>query len=360
MVLTDNFFNYVLPEELVAQHPFPQRDGSRLLVVDRKTGWIADRHFSDIHEFLSPQEVLVLNDTKVFPARMLGKKKKTGGKADVLLLEPYEKPLTRTDETMSAGEADEWKSKILWKCLVQPALKEGQEIVFEGEAAEAVFLKRDLDGVPILEFINSTDPRQMARRIGHMPLPPYIRREDAVQDADRYQTVYAKNEGAVAAPTAGLHFTKELLEKLSQKGVEVVMVTLHVGYGTFKPVENIETHRMHSEYFELSEDAAQKINRAKNEKKKVWAVGTTAVRVLETCVQNKKLVAGKGQTDIFIREPFEFEAVDGLVTNFHLPKTTLLLLVGAFMGETLMRKAYEHAIQEKYRFYSYGDAMLIL
>ena len=354
------FFEYELPKELVAQEPALRRDASQLLVVDRATGVVADQKFSDILEYIPSGDVLVLNDTKVFPARILGKKKKTEGKVDILLLSPYQKPLMQLDESMSAGEVEEWKAKMLWKCLVQPALKEGQEISFAGETAEAVFLKRDLDGIPILEFKNIADPRELARRIGHMPLPPYIKREDAAPDMERYQTVYAKNEGAVAAPTAGLHFTQDLLANLRQKGIEIVTLTLHVGYGTFKPVENIETHHMHSEYFELSEDAANKINQARSAQRKVWAVGTTAVRVLETCVQDKKVIAGKGETDIFIREPFEFEVVDRLITNFHLPKTTLLLLVGAFMGQNLLRKTYEHAIKKQYRFYSYGDAMLIL
>jgi S-adenosylmethionine:tRNA ribosyltransferase-isomerase len=305
-------------------------------------------------------DVLVINDTKVFPARLVGKKKETGGKVDLLLLSSYEKPLSLTDPTMSAGEADEWKSKVLWKCLVQPALKQGQTVIFSGETAEAVFLKRDLDGVPIVEFKNTPDPRELAGRIGHVPLPPYIKREDGQTDQARYQTVYATNEGAVAAPTAGLHFTEVLLGQLRNKGVEVVTLTLHVGYGTFKPVENVESHRMHSEYFELSQYSADKINSAKEQGRKIWAVGTTTVRTLETCVQSKKLIAGKGKTNIFIRDPFEFEVVDRLITNFHLPKTTLLLLVGAFMGADLLKKTYEHAIRERYRFYSYGDAMLVL
>ncbi len=358
--MSSAFFDYELPKELIALEPPQQRDRSRLLVVDRVSGALTDRFFSDLPGYIPPGDVLALNDTRVFPARLLGKKKKSDGKVDMLLLSRYEKPLTRSDETMSAAEADEWKTKVLWKCLVQPALREGQEIIFAGEKAEAVFLKRDLDGIPIVEFLHLDDPRELSRRIGHIPLPPYIRREDTPADIERYQTVYAKNEGAVAAPTAGLHFTPELLEKIRQQGVTVAPLTLHVGYGTFKPVENLETHRMHSEHFELSKDTAEILNRAKAAGRKIWAVGTTTVRTLETCVQNRQFIAGSGETDIFIREPFEFEAVDHLVTNFHLPKTTLLLLVGAFMGEKLLRKAYEHAIREKYRFYSYGDAMLIL
>ncbi len=354
------FFDYSLPPELVAQDPLPQRDHSRLLVVDRQSGRLSDLYFHEIDRFFSAGDVLALNDTKVFAARLLGKKKKTQGKVDLLLLTPYLKPLSLLDETMSAGEAQEWASKTLWKCLLQPSLREGQEIVFEGESIEAVFLKRDLDGIPIVEFIGTSDPRELASRIGHMPLPPYIKREDVSADRGRYQTVYSKNEGAVAAPTAGLHFTEELLERIRARGVVFAPLTLHVGIGTFKPVENLETHRIHSESFELGEAAAREINAAKARQNKVWAVGTTSVRTLETCTQNRQVIAGKGQTDLFIREPFEMETVDHLVTNFHLPRTTLLLLVGAMTGSTLLKKAYEHAIKEKYRFYSYGDAMLIL
>jgi len=335
-------FDYPLPKDLIAQRPLSERDASRLLVADRSSGALSDKVFSEFLNLIPAGDVLVLNDTKVFPARILGKKKHTGGKVDVLLL----------------GRADEKN----WRCLVQPALKEGQEILFEsgGFSAEAFFVKRDSDGIPVLQFQEGLDARQLAEKIGTMPLPPYIKREAENSDLEKYQTVFARQEGAVAAPTAGLHFTRELLEKLKQKGVEILSVTLHVGYGTFKPVEDLENHKMHSEEFELSAEVAEKINRAKLEKRKIWAVGTTTLRVLETCVQKKKLVPGKGQTDLFIRDPFEFEIVDKLVTNFHLPKTTLLLLVSAFMGENLRKKAYEHAIKEKYRFYSYGDAMVIL
>ncbi len=339
MKLSD--FDYPLPKELIAQKPLDARDTSRLLVADRKSGQLQDKHFSDILEYLPAGDVLVLNDTKVFAARILGRKKKTAGKVDILLLHPH-----------SEGN--------LWKCLVQPALKEGQEIEFGEAGAEAVFVKRDADGVPLFEFRGVGEVKKFAEKVGTMPLPPYIKREADVTDKTAYQTVYAEKEGAVAAPTAGLHFTQELLDKIRQKGVEVLFVTLHVGYGTFKPVEDLENHRIHSEYFELSQAVAEKINQARAEKRKIWAVGTTTLRVLETCVQKRKLIAGSGQTDLFVKEPFEFEAVDHLITNFHLPKTTLLLLVSAFMGESLRKKAYEHAIDQKYRFYSYGDAMVII
>jgi S-adenosylmethionine:tRNA ribosyltransferase-isomerase len=332
--------DYPLPKELIAQAPVQPRDASRLLVADRAAASVTDRHFSDILELIPAGDVLVLNDTKVFSASLTGRKKGTGGKVEVLLLEPS-------------------VEKNLWRCLVQPSLKEGQEIEFE-DGVGAVFVKRDPDGIILIEFKNTPDVKAFAAKAGRMPLPPYIKREAGSEDQDTYQTVYAQKEGAVAAPTAGLHFTPQLLNRLGGKGVEILFVTLHVGYGTFKPVENPDTHRMHAEVFELAESVAQKINQAKAQNRKVWAVGTTTLRALETCVQNQKLIAGSGRTDLFIRPPFEFEAVDHLVTNFHLPKTTLLWLVSAFMGEEFRKKAYDHAIAEKYRFYSYGDAMVIL
>src|SRR3989338_5632208 len=333
-------FDYPLPKELIAQKPLPRRDSSRLLTADRATLKLTDKYFSDILEFLPRGDILVLNDTKVFPARILGRKKKTEGKVDLLLLSPL------------AGTT--------WKCLAQPALKEGQEIVFNQQGVEAIFTKRDTDGIPVFEFKGVEDVRALASLIGTMPLPPYIKREADASDLETYQTVFAKNEGAVAAPTAGLHFTEGLLDQIKKNGVTVLTLTLHVGYGTFKPVEDLANHQMHAEYFELSKETADQINQARSEKKGIWAVGTTTLRVLETCVQKKKLIPGKGHTDLFIKGPFTFEIVDHLITNFHLPKTTLLLLVSAFMGEDLRKKAYDHAIAERYRFYSYGDAMLIL
>lgn len=333
-------FDYPLPKELIAQKPLERRDSSRLLVLDRKSGALTDRNFWDIVEYFSPGDVLVVNDTKVFPARILGKKKGTGGKVDVLLLTPAAEPNA-------------------WRCLVQPGLKEGQVIEFPG-GAEAAFLRRGSDDIPVVEFHGVDDVRALAEKIGTMPLPPYIKREPDASDVSQYQTVYAQNEGAVAAPTAGLHFTESLLAQLKAKGVDVRHVTLHVGYGTFKPVDDLANHRMHSEQFELIPETAEAINTAKAAGHKIWAVGTTSLRVLETCVQKKRLVPGKGETDLYITNPFPFEIADRLITNFHLPKTTLLLLVSAFAGEALRKKAYEHAVAEKYRFYSYGDAMVIL
>ena len=334
--------DYPLPKELIAQRPLEKRDASRLLIVDRKRSTLEDLLFSDLPSLIPPGDALVLNDTRVLKARVLGKKKVTGGKVDILLL-------------AFGGKPDE----NVWQVLVQPALKEGQEVDFS-EGVEGVFAGRDPQGTALMRFKEGFDVRAWAQRVGTMPLPPYIKREAGPEDVGMYQTVYAQKDGAVAAPTAGLHFTPELLKGLNAKGVEVEKVTLHVGTGTFKPVEDLESHKMHSEVFELSAETALRLNAVKEKKHEVWAVGTTSLRVLETCVRKKRLAAGAGETDLFIRPPFEFEAVDHLITNFHLPKTTLLLLVSAFMGETLRKKAYDHAIQEKYRFYSYGDAMLIL
>lgn len=336
-----NDFDYPLPKELIAQTPVSPRDSSRLLLVDRASGEISDHSFSDILDFIPAGDVLVLNDTKVFPARLFAKKKKTGGGVDLLLLGPVGAPL-------------------VWRCLVQPALKEGQEVVLDGGKTEAVFLKRDFDGTPLVEFKGVADVRALAEKIGTVPLPPYIKREPAPADRESYQTVFANKEGAVAAPTAGLHFTPDLLERIRSKGVQTLFVTLHAGYGTFKPVQDLENHQLAAEEFELSPGVAEKINEAKSRKQGVWAVGTTAARALETCVRKRRLIPGKGQTDLYIKPPFEFEAVDHLLTNFHLPKTTLLLLVSAFMGEPLRKKTYDHAIREKYRFYSYGDAVVVI
>ncbi|MBI3316253.1 MAG: tRNA preQ1(34) S-adenosylmethionine ribosyltransferase-isomerase QueA [Candidatus Omnitrophica bacterium] len=336
-------FDYALPKALIAQRPLPQRDASRLLVVRRPSGGVEDKKFTDIADYFHSGDCLVLNDTKVFPAKILARKKLTGGKAELLLLAP-------------AGP----EGKNIWKCLLQPALKAGQEILLESTPVEAVVLERGRDGIPRVEFKTEKDVAALAETIGLMPLPPYIKREPDKEDKECYQTVYAQKPGAVAAPTAGLHFTPELLKKIEACGVKIARVTLHVGYGTFKPVEDPETHQMHAETFELSEEAAQIIRDARSGGREVWAVGTTTLRVLETCVQGGKLIPGKGETNLFIREPFKFEVVDHLVTNFHLPKTTLLMLVSAFMGSALRKKSYAHAIENGYRFYSFGDAMLIL
>jgi len=332
-------YDYELPPELVAQEPPPERGRSRLLVAHRKSGQIEDRAFSDLPSYLKPGEALVLNDTKVFPARLLGRKE-TGGKVEVLLIGPSaEDPLA-------------------WRVLLQPALKEGQEFWLPPKT-KAIYAGRDLDGMALVK-LEVDDVAEYARKHGQMPLPPYIKREPSAADVQSYQTVYAQREGAVAAPTAGLHFTPALIEALRAQGVETHTVTLHVGYGTFKPVKDLETHRMHTEHFELKPETADALNRAHRERRKVWAVGTTSVRVLETCALKGQLIPGEGETDLFLSPPAKFEFVDGLLTNFHLPRSTLLLLVAAFMGTDFMKRAYKHAIENKYRFYSYGDAMLIV
>lgn len=330
-------FDYVLPPERIAQAPLANRSDSRLLAVDRHTGAMQDRKFSDVLDYIQPGDVVVMNDSKVFPARLEGAKT-TGGKIELLLVAP--------------ADAEDRR----WKVLCRPQLKEGQTVEI-GEA-RARCLGRAASGYMEVEFEGMTG-RAAAERYGEMPLPPYIKRKPDASDRNRYQTVYADREGSIAAPTAGLHFTPELLAALDRKGVERASVTLHVGYGTFQMVRDIEDHEMHSERFELTEAAARSINRALGEKKRVWAVGTTSARVLETCVQGGRVIAGAGETNLFIVPPFEFEAVGGLITNFHLPKSTLLMLVAAFMGRGRMMKAYDHAVASGYRFYSYGDAMVI-
>ena len=348
-------FDYPLPPELIAQTPLSKRDRSKLLVVARAGNTLQDKTFSDILSFLGPQDVLVLNDTKVLPARILAHKKGTMGKVELLLLEELD--AIGCELARSLLEKHSFEG-VVWRCLIQPVLNEGQQIVV-GEL-EAVYLGRAVDGIALLGFPKGTDVMKLAYRIGQMPLPPYIKRSPQAADEDQYQTVYAAHPGAVAAPTAGLHFTPELLKAIAAQGTQILTVTLHVGYGTFKPVHDTENHAMHKESFELSPETADAINKAKSAGKKIWAVGTTTLRTLETCVQNRRLIPGKGQTDLFIKPPFEFEAVDRLITNFHLPRTTLLLLVSAFIGEELRQKAYAHAVAQRYRFYSYGDAMVIL
>lgn len=330
-------FDYPLPPERIAQEPLNPRSASRLLAVNRSTGAVTDRHFHQVADYLQPGDVLVMNDSKVFPARLEGAKT-TGGKIELLMVAP--------------SDVEERR----WKVLCRPQLKEGQ-VVRVGDATVRC-LGRTASGYVEVEF-DGVSGRAVAEKFGEMPLPPYIKRKPEASDRERYQTVYAAAEGSIAAPTAGLHFTPDLIRELKAKGVECVRVTLHVGYGTFQMVRDIEQHEMHAERFEVTEAAALTINRALSEKKRVWAVGTTSARVLETCVQGGKVIAGSGETNLFIVPPFEFEVVGGLITNFHLPKSTLLMLVAAFLGHQPMMRAYEHAVKSGYRFYSYGDAMII-
>jgi len=319
-------YDYVLPEELIARHPTPEREGSRMLVVDRATGTIAHRMFREITTLVPPDALLVLNDTKVIPARVYS----DDGRVELLLLEQL-------------GAAR-------WMCYVKPGrrMRLGAEILVGG--VRGCVLEVWEAGERVVEFDVPLD----LDRVGHMPLPPYMRRGDAEEDRERYQTVYARHAGAIAAPTAGLHFTPEILAQLRHE-----FVTLHVGAGTFKPVmvENITEHPMHREQFDVSEGAAGLISDAE----RVLAVGTTVVRVLESLADERgRITAGSGSTQIFIHPPYEFRRVNHMLTNFHLPKSTLLMLVSAFAGSELIREAYAEAIRERYRFYSYGDCMLML
>lgn len=333
-------FDYTLPAELIAQSPCAERDGSRLLVADRRNRRVEDKRFVDVAGYFLPGDLLVLNNTRVFPARLFGRKS-TGGKAEVLLI----------------GAAED--APPLWKVLIRPSPKTGQRYFLGDSGVEAICKGRGRDGHALLEFLTD-DVLGFAEREGRMPLPPYIRRPPDDGDRERYQTVYAKKTGAVAAPTAGLHFTPGILDSLKAKGVRIAEVTLHVGHGTFQPVRDIERHRMHAEYFECPDATACCVNETLASGRKVWACGTTAVRVLETCSLGRKLIGGSGWTDLFIAPPSQFDVVGGLVTNFHLPRSTLLMLVSAFMGHEWMKEAYRHAVEQQYRFYSYGDAMLIV
>lgn len=338
MVLKLSDYDYYLPEELIAQEPVEPRDSSKLMLVNRSTGDISIHIFRDIKMFLKKGDVLVLNNTKVIPARIYGKKE-TGAKIEVLLL-----------KMIAEGE---------YEALIKPGkrAKIGSKIFFEKDIWAEV-IDRSMEGIFVLRF-SQENIESILPEIGEIPLPPYIKKP--LKDPNRYQTVYAEKEGAVAAPTAGLHFTPELLENLKKMGVEILYVTLHVGLGTFKPVvvEDITKHKLEPEYFEVSEDVACKINKAKEEGRRVIAVGTTVTRVLEAQGRSGKVEPGKGLVSLFIYPGFEFKILDGLITNFHLPKSTLLMLVAAFMGYDLMKKAYQKAIEERLRFYSFGDAMFI-
>jgi S-adenosylmethionine:tRNA ribosyltransferase-isomerase len=360
-------FDYVLPPEFIAQNPLTERDQSRLFVLQREVphSW-EHRLFSHLPEYLEPGEVLVLNDTKVTPARLFGKKE-SGGKVEILLVRKkdpdYEKVggAPGTFPEVKAG----WRSE--WECLAQGSgrLREKTLLLFD-EGVCGKILGRTPTGLWHLSLQGPGDMDQFLSRTGFPPLPPYIRRNGdracRDQDLERYQTVYAKREGAIAAPTAGLHFTEALLEKIRKKGVSVVSLTLHVGIGTFLPVKNedVAKHSLEAEFFVIPEETVNVINSARSSRKKVWAVGTTVTRALESSIgQGGKLEARQGKTDLMILPGFRFRAVDGLITNFHLPRSTLLMLVSAFAGREPTLNAYEEAKKLNYRFYSYGDAMLI-
>lgn len=335
-------FYYDLPEDLIAQDPLYDRSGSRLLCMNRKTGEVSHHVFKDIIHYLNPGDCLVINDTKVLPARLYGSKKDTGADIEILLLKR--------------------KENDIWETLVKPGkkMKAGVLISFGDGALEAEVLKVQEDGNRIIKFKYEGIFEEILERLGEMPLPPYITHK--LQDKNRYQTVYAKHEGSAAAPTAGLHFTNELLEAIQAKGVKIARITLHVGLGTFRPVkvENVLEHHMHSEFFMIDHEAASIINAAKKSKGRIVSVGTTSTRTLESVADKHGFVKeASGFTDIFIYPGFEFHCVDALITNFHLPESTLLMLVSAFSSKENIMSAYEIAVREKYRFFSFGDAMLL-
>ncbi len=347
-------FNFELPPALIAQEPGPVRDQSRLLVVDRGSRSMAHHRFFELPQFLSPGDALVMNDTKVMPVRLWGRKE-SGGKVEILLVRK------RTEDQGERGSMD-------WECLARGTgpLRRKTRVVFQ-EGITAEFQGKSTSGLWLLRF-NSPEPvEEIIGRIGYAPLPPYIRRNGdpgrQALDLERYQTIYARNEGAIAAPTAGLHFTPELLDRLRKSGVLVYRLTLHVGIGTFLPVKStaIEQHRLEPEFFEIPPETAEGINRARGQGRRVFGVGTTVVRALESSTGEQGTIRpGRGKTGLFIFPGFRFRAIDCLITNFHLPRSTLLMLVSAFAGRELILRSYQEAIQRNYRFFSYGDAMLIL
>ena len=336
-------FDFHLPEELIAQTPLEKRDASRLLIVNHKTGQMEDTHFDAIIDQLHPGAALVMNDTRVLPARLHGETPETGGHVELLLLKNT--------------EGDDWE------VLAKPAkrLKVGAQISFGDGRLTATILEELEHGGRIVRFHYQGIFLEVLESLGEMPLPPYI--HEKLKDRERYQTVYAKENGSAAAPTAGLHFTKELLAKIEAKGVKLVYLTLHVGLGTFRPVsvDNVDEHEMHSEFYTLSEEAAETLRQVKASGKRVIAVGTTSIRTLETIGSkfNGEIKADSGWTNIFIKPGYDWKVVDAFSTNFHLPKSTLVMLVSAFAGRELVLSAYQHAIDEKYRFFSFGDAMFI-
>jgi S-adenosylmethionine:tRNA ribosyltransferase-isomerase len=336
-------FDYQLPEELIAQEPLQKREESRLLVLERETGRVYHRMFPDIITYLKAGDALVLNDTRVIPARLLGQKKRSGGLVEVLLL-----------HRLSGNR---------WEALVRPGrrLQLGTEIVFGSGDLSCRVAEALPDGVRVLDFSCDGIFEEALQRLGEMPLPPYIKKK--LSDNERYQTVYASESGSAAAPTAGLHFTTDLLGKVAAFGVESVYLTLHVGLGTFSPVkvQNIKEHRMHSEFYSISCSSASALNSRRSEGGRIVAVGTTSCRVLETVADScGSVAAGSGWTDIFLYPGYKFKAVDVLLTNFHLPRSTLLMLVSAFAGRENTLEAYHEAVRERYRFFSFGDAMLII
>ncbi len=334
-------FDYFLPEELIAQTPLKKRDSSRLMIVDRNNGDIIHKKFSDIIDYLDKGDVLVINNTKVLPARLIGEKENTKAVIELLMLKNIK------DDT--------------WECLCKPArrIKVGTIVNFSDKLKAKCVEEKD-EGIRVFEFIYDGIFYEILSMLGEMPLPPYI--HEKLKDKDRYQTVYAKEMGSAAAPTAGLHFTDELMSKLNEKGIEILEITLHVGLGTFRPVntDDILNHKMHSEFYMIDKETANKLQEAKNKNKRIISVGTTTTRTLETVYSLfNEFKECSGYTDIFIYPGYKFKAIDGLITNFHLPKSTLIMLVSAFASREIILNAYKEAVDEKYRFFSFGDAMFI-
>lgn len=333
-------FDYLLPERLIAQHPVEPRDSSRLLVLDRATNKVRHAVFTELLDYIMPGDTLVFNDTRVIPARLIGRRADTGGQVEVFLL-----------NEKTAGE---------WEVLVKPGkrAKLGMIIDFGSELSCEVINSTDFGG-RVVRFRFEGIFNEILDRLGETPLPPYI--HERLTDSERYQTVYSRQRGSAAAPTAGLHFTTSLLSQIEAKGARLAFITLHVGLGTFRPVatENITDHVMHREYFSVSEAAARAVNQAKEQGRRVIAVGTTSIRTLETAATNGRLSAGSGWTDIFIYPGYQFQLIDGIITNFHLPKSTLIMLISAFAGRETVLAAYQEAVEREYRFFSFGDAMLL-
>ncbi|HEX2167184.1 MAG TPA: tRNA preQ1(34) S-adenosylmethionine ribosyltransferase-isomerase QueA [Longimicrobiales bacterium] len=364
--LTTSSFDYDLPPDLIASHPAAERDASRLLVVRRDRDSFEHRAFRDIVELIAPGDILVLNETRVFPARLLGTRA-GGGAAEVVLLHPItdSAPIARHAASKPAPAPDlhgDWPME--WTALVRPGAKmrKGRTLRIADDL-EVGILDVLEDGTRRVRLNTRLAARTAIERYGRMPLPPYIERAAEPEDVERYQTVYARTEGSVAAPTAGLHFTPALLAALRERGVDIAAVVLHVGVGTFRPVEAEDPaeHPMHEEWYEVTEAEAERMNRVRADGGRVWAVGTTVARTLESVTDDTGAIhAGSGWTRLFIRPGYRFRAVDALITNFHLPRSTLLMLVSAFAGYDRTRAAYDEAIRERYRFYSYGDAMAIL
>ena len=336
-------FYYDLPPELIAQTPLKDRSASRLMVLDRENKTVTHKHFYDVLDYINEGDLLVMNNTRVIPARLYGVKEGTGGKIEFLLLKRLEDDV--------------------WEVILKPGrrARKGTKFVFGDGILTAEIIEEKEDGGRLVKFFYDGIWEEILDRLGEMPLPPYIK--EKLADKERYQTVYSKIEGSAAAPTAGLHFTEELLEKIKEKGANIAFVTLHVGLGTFRPVsvDNVENHVMHSEYYEIDEKTADLINETKRNGKRVIAVGTTSVRTLETCAKDDGTVESKsGETKIFIYPGYKFKAVDALITNFHLPESTLLMLVSALYEKDAILSAYKEAVEEKYRFFSFGDAMIIV